>query len=62
MPYPGETLLRESSSPVPAQMIFGSLGAIAMSPIEATGACSQSGMKVVPALIVFQMPPVAPAT
>ena len=40
----------------------GLLGAIAMSPIDAIGAFSQSGMNVVPALTVFHMPPVAPAT
>jgi hypothetical protein len=62
MPMPGCTELRESSSPVPAQMMFGSLGAIARSPMDAMGARSQSGKKLVPALMVFQIPPVAPAT
>ena len=62
MPYPGATEFRESSSPVPAQMMFGLLGAIARSPIDAIGPFSQSGTNEVPAFTVFQMPPVAPAT
>ncbi len=53
--------LRESSSPVPAQMMLGSLGAIAISPIETTRWLSNTGRNVVPLLVVFQMPPVAAA-
>src|SRR6478736_2098833 len=48
-PHPGATLLRALSSPVPTYRIFESLGAMAMSPIDAIGMRSQSGMNVVPA-------------
>src|SRR6266511_4167373 len=62
MPPPGEIELRESSSPVPAQTIVVSLGAIARAPIETTRWLSNTGRKVVPALVVFQIPPVEAAT
>jgi hypothetical protein len=42
-------------------MMSGLLGAMAMSPSDAIGEFSQSGTNVVPALMVFQSPPVAPA-
>src|SRR5205085_9651458 len=42
-PQPGATLLRALPSPVPAYIVFGSLGAMAMSPIDAVGMCSQRG-------------------
>jgi hypothetical protein len=42
-------------------MMFGLLGEIARSPIDEIGCRSQSGTQVVPALTVFQIPPVAPA-
>ncbi len=54
--------MRESSSPVPAHTVSGSLGAIARSPIETTRSLSKTGRNVVPLLVVFQIPLVAPAT
>src|SRR5256885_15117754 len=62
MPQPGEIVLRESSSPVPAHSCSVSLGAIASSPIEMQGWLSNTGRNDVPALVVFQIPPAAPAT
>src|SRR6267143_4792198 len=61
MPQPGEMVLRESSSPVPAHTCVVSLGAIATSPIEMQRWLSKTGRKVTPALVVFQTPPAAPA-
>src|ERR1700738_1215699 len=43
-------------------MILGLEGAIAMSPIEITRSLSNTGKNIVPALTVFQIPPVAVAT
>jgi hypothetical protein len=43
-------------------MILGLDGAIAMSPIEITRSLSNTGKNIVPALMVFQIPPVAVAT
>src|SRR5207253_9944946 len=62
MPQPGEIVLRESSSPVPAQTCIVSDGAIATSPIDTHFSLSNTGRNVVPALVVFQMPPAAAAT
>src|SRR6266480_242501 len=62
IPQPGEIVLRESSSPVPAHTCVVSEGAIATSPIETQRSLSKTGRKVVPALVVFQMPPAAAAT
>src|SRR5688572_28609877 len=62
MPPPGEIELRESSSPVPAHTCIVSLGAIARSPIEITRSLSNTGRNVVPAFVVFQIPPAAAAT
>src|SRR6266566_1455259 len=62
MPQPGEIVLRESSSPVPAHTCIVSDGAIATSPIETHFSLSNTGRNVVPALVVFQMPPAAAAT
>src|SRR6266849_10897795 len=62
MPQPGEIVLRESSSPVPAQTWVVSLGAMASSPIETQRSLSKTGRNVVPALVVFQIPPAAAAT
>src|SRR5712691_6943168 len=62
MPQPGEIVLRESSSPVPAQTCVVSLGAMASSPIEMQRWLSKTGRNVVPALVVFQIPPAAAAT
>src|SRR5258708_31254810 len=61
MPQPGEMVLRESSSPVPAHTCVVSLGAIANSPIATQRWLSNTGRNDVPALVVFQMPPAAPA-
>src|SRR5689334_14631659 len=61
MPQPGEMVLRESSSPVPAHTCVVSLGAIANSPIDTHRWLSNTGRNDVPALVVFQMPPAAPA-
>src|SRR6266568_1947536 len=62
MPQPGEIVLRESSSPVPAHTCIVSDGAIANSPIETQRSLSNTGRNVVPALVVFQIPPAAAAT
>src|SRR6267142_7050429 len=62
MPHPGEIVLRESSSPVPAHTCVVSDGAIANSPIETHRSLSNTGRNVVPALVVFQIPPAAAAT
>src|SRR5690242_917235 len=61
MPQPGEMVLRESSSPVPAHTCIVSLGAMASSPIEMQRWLSNTGRNDVPAFVVFQMPPPAPA-
>jgi hypothetical protein len=62
MPQPGEIVLRVSSSPVPAHTCWVSDGAIASSPIDTHGWLSKTGRNVVPALLVFQIPPAAAAT
>src|SRR5947208_15943808 len=62
MPQPGEIVLRESSSPLPAQTCVVSVGAIASSPIEMQRWLSNTGRNEVPALVVFQIPPAAAAT
>src|SRR5712691_12110539 len=62
MPHPGEIVLRESSSPVPAHTCVVSDGAIASSPIDTQRSLSKTGRNVVPALVVFQIPPAAAAT
>src|SRR6266513_2870018 len=62
MPHPGEIVLRESSSPVPAHTCVVADGAIASSPIDTHFSLSNTGRNVVPALLVFQMPPAAAAT
>src|SRR5258707_9351349 len=61
MPQPGEIVLRESSSPVPAQTCIVSDGAIATSPIDTHFSLSKTGRNVVPALVVFQIPPAGAA-
>src|SRR3989454_11874025 len=62
MPQPGEIVLRESSSPVPAHTCVVSDGAIASSPIDTHFSLSKTGRNVVPAFVVFQIPPAAAAT
>ncbi len=54
-------LCRLFCSPVPAQMTFGSDGAMARSPNVLTGWSSKIGVQVVPLLVDFQMPPEAVA-
>ena len=44
-------------SPVPAQTTFGSEGAIASDPTEATSTSSKTGCQRRPPSVVFQMPP-----
>src|SRR5260370_12030587 len=61
MPQPGEMVLRESSSPLPAHTCRVSLGAMANSPMEMQRWLSKTGRNEVPALVVFQTPPAAPA-
>src|SRR5213592_2336346 len=53
MPQPGEIVLRESSSPVPAHTCIVSDGAIASSPIDTHFSLSNTGQNVVPALVVL---------
>ena len=55
-------VLREFGSPVPAQTMFVSDGAMASIPIATTGLSSNTGRQVVPLLVLFQMPPPAAAT
>src|SRR5256712_5698432 len=62
MPQPGEIVLRESSSPVPAHTCIVSDGAMASSPIDTHFSLSNTGRNVVPALVVFEIPPAAAAT
>src|ERR1041385_3705321 len=65
IPLPGESELRELGSPVPAHTWLVSDGAIASIPIETTPSSPRppkTRRNVVPALVVFQMPPAALAT
>src|SRR6267378_3104771 len=62
MPQPGEIVLRESSSPVPAHTCIVSDGAIANSPIETHRSLSNTGTTFRPVFVVFQIPPAAAAT
>src|SRR5207302_9550670 len=62
MPQPGEIVLRESSSPVPAHTCIVSDGAIASSSIDTHFSLSDNGRHVVPALVGFQIHPAAAAT
>src|ERR1051325_4236836 len=62
IPLPGESELRELGSPVPAHTWLVSDGAIASIPIETTPSSPRppkTRRNVVPALVVFQMPPAA---
>src|SRR5215831_6238569 len=61
MPPPGEIVLREFGSPVPAHTCMVSLGAMASMPIEMTRWLSNTGRHVTPLLVDFQMPPAAAA-
>jgi hypothetical protein len=51
--------LRIQASPVPAQIVFGSDGAIASEPIEETGCASKIDSQWMPPSIVLKMPPEA---
>src|SRR5579862_681971 len=62
MPSPQEELWRLLGSPEPTQMMEGSDGAMAMSPMVETGSLSKTGSQVVPLLVVFQTPPEATPT
>src|SRR6185437_14771172 len=55
-------VLREFGSPVPAQTIFVSDGAMASMPNDATSLSSNSGRQLMPLFVDFQMPPAAAAT
>ncbi len=63
MPSPITSLGRIAhASPVPAQTIFGSVGATASAPIAATRMPSKIGANVAPPSVDFQTPPdAAPA-
>src|SRR5260370_12759584 len=61
-PSPQEELCRLFGSPVPTHTTEGSDGAIAMSPIVDTASLSNTGVHVVPLLVVFHTPPAATPT
>src|SRR2546430_11849539 len=61
-PSPHEELCRLFGSPVPTHTTDGSDGAIAISPIVETLSLSNTGVHVVPLLVVFQTPPAATPT
>src|SRR5262245_18047208 len=62
MPSPTEMWLRMHDSPVPAQTVFASEGATAISPIDDTVWPSKIGAQLVPPSVVLKMPPdAAPA-
>src|SRR5512143_2793514 len=61
IPPPGEMVLRELGSRVPAHTCIVSLGAMASMPIEITRWLSNTGRHVTPLLIDFQIPPPAAA-
>src|SRR3954463_1757884 len=61
-PPPGSIVLRVFGSPVPAQTMFVSVGAMASTPIEITDLSSKTGRHVTPLFVVFQIPPAAAAT
>src|SRR5260370_10432665 len=61
-PSPQEELCRLFGSPVPTHTTEGSDGAIAMSPIVDTASLSNTGVHVVPLLVVFHTQPPATPT
>src|SRR5258707_5429147 len=61
-PWPHDELCRLFGSPVPTHTTDGSDGAIAMSPIVDTASLSNTGVHVVPLLVVFHTPPAATPT
>src|SRR5258708_21883576 len=62
MPGGGWMVFRVFGSPVAAQTMFVSEGAIASMPMEMIGLSSKTGRQVTPLFVVFQMPPAAAAT
>src|SRR5712664_3942361 len=56
-PSPHDELWRLFGSPDPTHTTDGSDGAIAMSPIVDTASLSNTGVHVVPLLVVFHTPP-----
>src|SRR6185369_10718577 len=62
MPAPGSMVFLELGSPVPAQTVCVSDGAMASTPIEMMFLSSNTGRHVTPLLVLFQMPPPAAAT
>src|SRR6266849_4706216 len=61
-PSPHDELWRLFGSPDPTHTTDGSDGAIAMSPIVDTASLSNTGVHVVPLLVVFHTPPDATPT
>src|SRR5712672_3876338 len=61
-PSTHDELWRLFGSPVPTHTTEGSDGAIAMSPIVDTASLSNTGVHVVPLLLVFHTPPAATPT
>src|SRR5580700_10151365 len=57
-----ETLLRVQDSPLPAQIVLGAFGSIAMAPIDCAVCLSNMGLKVVPPFTDFHTPPLAAPT
>ena len=57
MPSPQPTLRWLLASPVPTQIVLGFLRSIVTVPIEYEPSFWKTGVKVVPALVVFQTPP-----
>src|SRR6202047_1234478 len=57
-----ETLLRVQDSPVPAQIVLGDFGSIAMAPMDCEVCLSNMGLKVVPPFTDFHTPPLAAPT
>src|SRR6202140_3588284 len=62
MPSPMETLLRVQDSPLPAQMVLGDFGSMAMAPMDCAVCLSNMGLKVVPPFTDFHTPPLAAPT
>src|ERR1035437_1776636 len=57
-----ETLLRVQDSPVPAQIVLGDFGSIAIAPMDCAVCLSNIGLKVVPPFTDFHTPPLAAPT
>src|SRR6202166_2189935 len=57
-----ETLLRVQDSPLPAQMVLGAFGSMAMAPMDCAVCLSNMGLKVVPPFTDFHTPPLAAPT